>query len=214
MVLGRYKGEFVTFDAPGHALVIGATRSGKSSGVLIPTLLQADTPQSFVINDPKLELWRCTGGYRATHGRALLLAPTLPTSQRFNPCRPFRGARQRNIASVDLLAEILVMPDGDIVDETGSHFAELSKRAPRGLLCYGQESGRCVTLGQLYTLVTSVPVNTLARDMQGGTHPLVQEAVALLADLADKEKSGVVSTARRVLSLYGDPYVARCVSAQ
>ncbi|MCB1835422.1 MAG: type IV secretory system conjugative DNA transfer family protein, partial [Geminicoccaceae bacterium] len=39
IVLGRMGERYVTLQRPGHALVIGGTRSGKTSGVIVPTLL-------------------------------------------------------------------------------------------------------------------------------------------------------------------------------
>ena len=213
VVLGRYKGHLVTYDQPGHVLVIGPTRSGKSSSILVPTLLHDDTPQSYLVHDPKLELHSLTAGHRASLGRIIQFAPTLGHSHRYNPLSAVPWNTPEEYRQVDLLAEQLCTPDGDIVDEAGRHFSDLARVLLRGIIVYGHASGRVTTLGQLQTLLASVPVATLLDDMGVGTHPLPLETVAMMGDLANKERSGVVSTCRRVLSLYADPHIARSVSA-
>ena len=213
VVLGRYKGHLVTYDQPGHVLVIGPTRSGKSSSILVPTLLQDATPQSYLVHDPKLELYALTAGYRSTQGRIIQFAPTLGHSSRYNPLSAIPWGQSDEYRQVDLLAEMLIHIDGDIVDDVGRHFSDLARVLLRGLIVYGHASGRVTTLGQLQTLLSSVPVSTLVDDMTSSTHPLPLETVAMMGDLADKEKSGVVSTARRCLSLYADPMISRAVSA-
>jgi len=63
----------VTFIPDTHLLAIGATRSGKTTGYVIPTinvLLKKKNKPSMVISDPKQELYRCSAkkfeqaGYR------------------------------------------------------------------------------------------------------------------------------------------------------
>ena len=63
----------VTFIPDTHLLAIGATRSGKTTGYVIPTinvLLKKKNKPSLVISDPKQELYRCSAkkfekaGYR------------------------------------------------------------------------------------------------------------------------------------------------------
>ena len=46
----------------------------------------------------------------------------------------------------------------------------------QGLFCYGNDSGRATTLGQAPALISSVPISPCVQDMQGGSHPLVQNA--------------------------------------
>jgi type IV secretion system protein VirD4 len=62
-----------TFDGPEHVLVLGATRSGKTASVLIPTLLTAETLTHLVF-DPKGELYTHTSAWRAP-GAGLALLP-------------------------------------------------------------------------------------------------------------------------------------------
>lgn len=54
-----------------HALCIGPTRSGKTAGVLIPTLLT--WPGSCVVYDPKGELYQRTAAWRQQEARNIVL---------------------------------------------------------------------------------------------------------------------------------------------
>jgi type IV secretion system protein VirD4 len=53
---------YLTDTGQGHAMCLGPTRSGKSAGVLVPTLLS--WPHSAIVYDPKGELWQMTAGWR------------------------------------------------------------------------------------------------------------------------------------------------------
>lgn len=66
----------VTFIPDTHLLAIGATRSGKTTGYVIPTinvLLKKKNKPSLVISDPKGELYRCTAGKFEKEGYRVLL---------------------------------------------------------------------------------------------------------------------------------------------
>lgn len=88
-VLGKF--EVVAFDGPEHQLLIGASRSGKGRGHVVPTLLA--TPHSMLVLDVKGELadgdprhgFPGTAGFRETLGPVLRFAPTRADSLRFNP---------------------------------------------------------------------------------------------------------------------------------
>ena len=69
MVLGyfKYKGELkpLMFDETLSALCVAPPGTGKTTGVVVPTILDCDSA-SMIINDPKPELKQSTSGYRST----------------------------------------------------------------------------------------------------------------------------------------------------
>ncbi|MBQ9920713.1 MAG: type IV secretory system conjugative DNA transfer family protein, partial [Clostridia bacterium] len=71
------KGELqVTFIDDSHLLAIGATRSGKTTGYVIPTLnvlLNKKNKPSIVISDPKQELYRCNAKKFENNGYRVLM---------------------------------------------------------------------------------------------------------------------------------------------
>lgn len=65
-------------------LVFGPTRTGKSAGVIIPSILLADD-ESMFIHDVKGELALITGGARERKGPVVIVNPQSPSSARWNP---------------------------------------------------------------------------------------------------------------------------------
>ncbi|MBO7644926.1 MAG: type IV secretory system conjugative DNA transfer family protein [Alphaproteobacteria bacterium] len=76
MVLGyfKYKGKEtpLMFDEPLSALCVAPPGTGKTTGVIVPTILDCDTV-SMIINDPKPELKQITSGYRSTIGPVFIM---------------------------------------------------------------------------------------------------------------------------------------------
>lgn len=62
IILGKYKGKFLTFEGQQFVLLAAPTRSGKGVGCVIPNLL--NWQDSVVMLDMKLENWQLTSGYR------------------------------------------------------------------------------------------------------------------------------------------------------
>ena len=76
MVLGyfKYKGKptALMLDDTLSTLCVAPPGTGKSAGVVIPTILDCDTV-SMIINDPKPELKQKTSGYRSTIGPVFIM---------------------------------------------------------------------------------------------------------------------------------------------
>ncbi|MBR6010546.1 MAG: type IV secretory system conjugative DNA transfer family protein [Alphaproteobacteria bacterium] len=76
MVLGYFKNKGKTmplkFDESLSALCLAPPGTGKTAGIVIPTILDCDTV-SMIINDPKPELKQTTSAYRATVGPVFIM---------------------------------------------------------------------------------------------------------------------------------------------
>ncbi len=72
MVLGYFKGKALKMDTCLSALLLAPAGTGKTQGVVIPTILGCDNV-SMIINDPKPELKFNTSAYRATIGPVFIL---------------------------------------------------------------------------------------------------------------------------------------------
>jgi type IV secretion system protein VirD4 len=66
-----------------HAIVVAGTRSGKTQGIGVPTLLNYQG--SAVVIDPKGELWDMTSGHRSTFSDCYRLEWTAEDTARYNP---------------------------------------------------------------------------------------------------------------------------------
>lgn len=72
IVLGRYKGKLLKMPETLSALVVAPPGTGKTVGVVIPTILESPG-LSLIVNDPKPELCYNTTGYRATQGPVFVI---------------------------------------------------------------------------------------------------------------------------------------------
>ena len=117
-VLGKLDGEILCHDGPGHQLLIGASRSGKGRGHIVPTLLAWGG--SALVLDVKGELadgdtrhgFPGTAGFRETLGPVIRFAPTSPLSAAFNPLLEVRRG-VNEVRDVQNIVAIIADPAGD-----------------------------------------------------------------------------------------------------
>ncbi|MBI1252971.1 MAG: TraM recognition domain-containing protein [Hyphomonas sp.] len=117
-VLGKLDGEILCHDGPGHQLLIGASRSGKGRGHIVPTLLAwggsalvLDVKGELADGDPR-HGFPGTAGFRETLGPVVRFAPTLPGSAAFNPLLEVRRG-VNEVRDVQNIVEIITDPAGD-----------------------------------------------------------------------------------------------------
>lgn len=72
IVLGRFKGKLLKLPETLSVLVVAPPGTGKTVGVVIPTILESEGI-SLIVNDPKPELCFKTSGYRATQGPVFII---------------------------------------------------------------------------------------------------------------------------------------------
>ena len=72
VVLGKYKKHFLKLSETLSVLVCAPPGTGKTVGVVVPTIFECDTV-SMIVNDPKPELCYITSGYRAKIGPVFIM---------------------------------------------------------------------------------------------------------------------------------------------
>ena len=72
VVLGRFKKHFLKLSETLSVLVCAPPGTGKTVGVVVPTIFECDTV-SMIVNDPKPELCYMTSGYRAQIGPVFIM---------------------------------------------------------------------------------------------------------------------------------------------
>lgn len=83
VVLGAYGGKKLRFSIPRHLLVSAGTQSGKTQGLVIPTLLEY--PGAAVVIDAKGELWDATAAARSKFSDCYRLEWTANDTAQYNP---------------------------------------------------------------------------------------------------------------------------------
>ncbi|GAM97350.1 coupling protein VirD4 [alpha proteobacterium U9-1i] len=222
IVIGKLDGEILAYDGPHHLLLTGGTRSGKTRGSVIPTLLAS--PHSILVLDLKNELhsgdarvsFPGTAGWRAKLGPVIRFAPTETISDRLNLMDTIRPGDQE-VRDVQNLVELIADPYGD------GRFQEFWDRAAKqvlaGLIIHViyAEPVRSKTLARVFELLArfddtvKLMEATLHRksDVTGEpeTHPEVKRAAVSYAAYHEKLRAGIKATAESYLGLFADPLV-------
>ena len=229
LVLGRQKrggqkpGPLLRYDGPGHVLTVAPTRAGKGVGAVVPNLL--DHPGPVLVTDPKGENLAITARWRADalgHQVVALdpfgLAPAGLLDQVAGPGSVQRGGLNPldlvGVGSPDapddaaLIAEMLVV-DGD----SGNPFwADEAKALLSGLVLHvaRTETGDRRSLLTVREHLTAAPddFDALLGAMAGSGSTTVQRTANRLRQKADRERSGVVSSAQSHTHFLDSPRMA------
>jgi len=215
-----------------HALVYAPSGAGKSSCLVIPTLLRWQG--SLLAFDIKGELWAKTAGHRYRQQQvAIRFDPTLPTgSAAYNPLLAIPRSEE-DVAAAQDVADILVNPEGR-ESTGGERFFEDSARALlTGVILHAVYTEQEPSLGSCLRLLSSPkPAETWEAMRQAthdperqrgwtdpsgarcATHPTVASAASRLQGMDHRTATGVAATAQSKLALFEDPLVcantARC----
>ena len=232
-VLGRFAGRYLTYAGIEHAIIVGASRSGKGAGHVVPTLVS--WPQSVFVYDRKGELWHITADHRKRFSHVFYFAPTDPNTVRWNPLFEVRKGVME-IADIQNVVGILVDPLGrkagdlNFWDQSATDFFT----AVILHVLYSEADER-KNLAQVRRLLINIEptlqamINThhrhkpdfhakdgLSRDAEGEPIPEIHPEVLLgakaLHSMDERVKSNVLATCRAALSLWADPMVEYATS--
>lgn len=230
MVLGQMRGawseEILTYNGSGHVLALGATRSGKGRGIVVPTIL--NWPGSLVVLDPKGELaagdprlgFTGTSGFRAQFSHIQIFAPASTSSARYNPLLEVRrGANE--VRDVQNIVDILTAPP------------EASRETP-----FWRNAASTLLVGLILDVLYSEAeehktfaavlsrlsrLDEVAEEMRTrlhpldettyGAHPKVKEAADFYLGMEPRTRSNVLATAMSYLTLFQDPLVSKNTAA-
>lgn len=217
VVLGSVGGQYLCDDGDAHILVFAPTGSGKSRGLVIPTLYNYHGP--VIVQDIKRELWEVTSGFRSRLGPCYYYDPADPLSACQNPLLEVR----KNIFEVrdaQQIATTLIDPEGsdrdmDFWEKTGGNLV-------LGLLLhalYALEDKSFPGMADFFTDPARTMHQTLeimlrTRHLGDRPHPVVASIAREMLNKEGKELSGVMSTMMTFLGLYRDPVVARVLRHQ
>lgn len=213
IVLGRTDGKLIRHRTDRHLLTLAPNRSGKGVSSIIPNLLT--WPGSLVVIDPKGENAAVTARHRREMGQAVhVLDPWgitgLPRSH-FNPLLWLDPEGEDLVEDAALLAESLVKAAGPTHDEFWSVEARaLIAGLVMHIVTTEPKAGR--TLSTLRRLLTESgdDFDWLLDDMLGNeaAFGLAARAAERLKQKAERERSGVISTAQAETHFLDSPRMA------
>lgn len=225
IVLGKFGRDYLCYDGDEHVLLCGGTRTGKTRGAVIPTLLA--WPHSMIVLDIKNELYagdkrhgfHGAAAYRSLHGPTLKLAFTQKESAAFNVLDTVRKG-EFEVKDVQNIVEIIADPYGD------GRFLEFwdrsAKQALSGLILhvlYSEEDKTiyrvCRLLANLDETAKLMEQTHHLRDPATGRtypHPAAEHAAQSFRTYQDRTRSGIKATAQSYLTLFDDPLVQKHTS--
>lgn len=199
---------FLRHSGMENVLCYGPPRSGKGAGLVVPTLLTWG--HSVFVTDLRGELFQLTSGYRYRTGqRVYRYAPGEPNSVSWNPLSEIRLNSEHTVADVQLVATLLVDPDGKGLQD---HWQKTAQSLLVGLILYALlEDDRHPTLRRIDALLSDPEYssNELWVTMTNSDHPLIAASGRDMLDRPPQEAGSVLSTAKSYLALYRDPVVAQ-----
>ena len=212
---------YLRHNGPEHVLTYAPTRSGKSTGLVVPTLLS--WPDSAVITDLKGELWVMTAGWRQKYAKNKVIRfepASLNGSAAWNPLDELRVDTGYEVGDVQNLATLIVDPDGRGLE---SHWQKTSQALLVGVILHAlykaKNEGGTASLPAVDAMLADPnrEVSELWLEMttyghvNGRVHPAVGSAARDMMDRPEEEAGSVLSTAKSYLALYRDPVVAHNV---
>lgn len=240
VILGRLKlfGRFaytIIENLDTHIILIAKSRSGKGTGVIVPTML--NWLGSMFVLDIKGENFQRSSAYRqkSMNNKILRISPYSPeNSTHYNPLAEIRVGTVYEVRDAEIIAEILSAPASDRMDANSEHFITAGKSLFNGLFLYVLYKNRNASLADVYDVLTdtSAPFRDRAEEImnetfdgyeetikniykdtynldeyESGIHPVIAAEMAAFLNKPEKEAGSVVSTALTKLNLFKDPIV-------
>jgi type IV secretion system protein VirD4 len=214
LLLGRQGRRLLRLPGEGHVLTVAPTRSGKGVSAVIPNLL--DHPGSVFVTDPKGENYAVTARYRHQLKQSVhAFDPFVVGGGKatYNPLDLIDLASAEAVDDARLLADMLVLPGAREGEQ--AFWNEEARGVLTGLILHVAASAPPDrrTLTQVRALLTQPPepFAELLEAMQNSEAAggLVARAAARLLQKAEKERSGVVSTAQSHTHFLDSPRMAQ-----
>ena len=215
--LGRLGSTILRYAGDGHLITVAPTRTGKGVSAVIPNLLHYRG--SVVVTDPKGENYAVTARRRRALGSAVhALDPfgVVGGTDAFNPLDLIDPSAPDANDDAWMLADMLVVTEGRSSDQ--AFWTEEARALLAGLILHAAAMPRpeLRTLPQMRSLLTLPPQQfqlllkeMLASDAAGG---LVSRAAARLLQKADRERSGVISSAQSFTHFLDSPRMAQVLA--
>lgn len=213
VLLGRLNGRLLRFGSDGHVLTVAPTRSGKGVSGVVPNLL--DHPGSVVVTDPKGENYAITARRRRALGQQVVALDPFDVAGgdgAFNPLALLDAESADAVDDAAMLADMLVLVEGS---QDAAFWTDEARALLAGLILHvaANEPPELRTLARVRTLLTLPPAAFAALLEQMAASPatrgLVARAAARLLQKAEKERSGVVSSAQSHTHFLDSPRMER-----
>jgi type IV secretion system protein VirD4 len=213
IIFGKFKGKFIKSDKPLSVLILAPPGTGKTAGIVIPTLLTLD--DSMIIHDPKGELYETTSRQRKKFGEVCLFDPLSDNSSKFNVfAKAMLPTDKRDIRGYIINNAGLLFKE---IKEGDKYFIDAAKSA---FLFFTEwliwQNGETSLPEIRKKLLEDADIGTTVREMVA-TKDLPEHIKqdghgVLISEDSEKQWAGVVGTLKEGLEIFADPRVAVATS--
>jgi len=221
MLLGTKDGKMLRYNGGGHLLTVAATRSGKGVGTIMPNLL--NYAHSVVVTDPKGENYYVTSRYRreTLHQQVMTLDPFGLTRKlhpdaawAFNPLDMIDLQEENYVEMAMMMADMMVVRRSNAAD---IHWNLEARALLYALILYvasykNRARRNLIEVRRLLTLQTTELDKILNNQMLRSTVEQVCEGAGRILQKADRERSGVFSTAQSHTHFLSSPSMQRVLT--
>jgi type IV secretion system protein VirD4 len=223
ILIGRFRGQFLSLPGQLSVMLSAPTRSGKGVGVVIPNLL--NWPDSVVVLDIKGENHAITAGYRAAHGQAVYAFSPFDEEARSHRWNPLTAVRTSPLHRV-----------GDLLGIGQAFFPNDGSGTSSEAFFNDQARNLFLGLGLMLLETPELPrtVGEMLRQSSGQGQPLKDHLSGLIAERKNQGKplsdecadalqrllgnsentlSSVVATFHAPLTIFADAVVDAATSA-
>jgi type IV secretion system protein VirD4 len=223
IIVGRYRGRFLTLPGQLSVMLSAPTRSGKGVGVVIPNLL--NWPDSVVVLDIKGENYEITAGYRDAHGQCVYAFSPFDEharSHRWNPLTAVRTDPLHRVGDLLAIGQVFFPNDGSGTSSE-AFFNDQARNLFMGLGLYLLETPTLPrSIGEMLRQ-SSGKGQSLKDHFSGAIAQRVKSGKALSDECSDALQrllsnsentlSSIVSTFNAPLTIFADAIVDAATSA-
>lgn len=212
IVLGLAGNQPIYLNDPLSVLVCAPPGTGKTSGIAIPTLLNAH--HSFIVHDPKGEIYDITASFRESFSTVILFDPAAEKSAIFNVFdREMLPESLKRRAYITNIAEIII----PIPQHANNYFETAARNTfiffAEWMVWDAERRGENTSIPQIASkIVSESDLGKLIREMakEESLPDIIKEDAnsVLIAAGAEKQWAGVIGTLSAQLDIFRDPLIA------
>lgn len=205
--------EWTTAEREQAVLVLGPPRSGKTSALIVPSLLVAPGPALSTSTKP--DVLHATAAARSRHGRVWLFDPSgsesVPDGAVELHWSPVHSARTWDGARLiaDAMVDAAATDDGV---QNGRYWSESAKALLAPCLFAAAVGGR--TISDVRRWISRMDLGEPRRILKSHGAVTASDDLAAIESTEEKERSSIFATARIVLAAYGSDAAAARSAAQ
>ena len=216
-----------------HILVVAKSRSGKGTGIILPTLV--NWRGSVICFDIKGENFKTTSKYRQDYfgNKVLRLAPyDALGGSKYNPLKEIRIRTPYEVRDCEIIANILTQPERG---KSRDHFHVSANTVFVSVFLHLLYKDENASLSDVYEFMTSpsktqeekfsdllkeryesdknIIRNIYGNKYEDGVHPTIVQGATEMLEKSSRERSSVISTALNKLAIFKDPIIKKNTSS-